>query len=69
MTPLAVSSLIFSMKGISKKSLLPLDRFTISMPFYSTKLNASKNQEVYDTLSRVNSFNTYNSVSGAIPAH
>lgn len=54
---------------MSRKSLLPFDRFTISIPFYNTKLNASKNHEVYDTLSAVNSFNTYISASGAIPGH
>ncbi len=68
-TPLAVSSLIFSMKGISKKSLLPFDKLTMSIPFYSTKLKASKNQLVYDTLSDVNSLSTYISASGAIPGH
>ena len=33
MTPFAVSSFIFSIKGISRKSLLPLERLTMSMSF------------------------------------
>ncbi len=32
-TPLAVSSFIFSMKGMSRKSLLPLERLTMSIPY------------------------------------
>ena len=32
-TPFAVNSFIFSIKGISKKSLLPFERLTISISF------------------------------------
>ena len=46
MTPCAVSSLIFSINGMSRKSLDPFERLTMSISSYSTKLKASKNHEV-----------------------
>jgi hypothetical protein len=52
---------------MSKKSLLPFERLTMSISFYKTKLNASRNQDVYEPLSSVKSFKTYTSASGAIP--
>jgi hypothetical protein len=45
-TPFAVNSSIFSIKGMSYESLLAVDKFTMSISCSRTKLKASRNQEV-----------------------
>ena len=66
-TPRRVSWSILLMKGRSRKSLLPLERFTTSMSCSSTKLKASRNHDVCDLWSPVNTLKMYISASGAIP--
>lgn len=66
-TPAAASSSIFSIKGMSKESLLAVDRFTMSMSLSRIQLKASTNQELYVMSSDVKSFKMNISDSGAIP--